>query len=199
MDEGRPLSASTSLRKNEARSVKTQRIAISALFFLSTLGSACTATPESFWKAVARVDCRTAKKCEEALWVELGYDSVQDCVDEYLDEASEDDFADFCDDYDRKEARKCLRSARKTKRSCDYDDTDEDACASVCSNAGRSGEGLTPEEKGRAVAEAKFASGEITEAELQHDLADAEFATEIQAEEEALLQQEIDEVLAEED
>lgn len=191
-----------SIDETDVRSVKTRLLALSSLLLVSSLGG-CTATPESFWKAVARIDCKTAKKCQEAAWVESGYDSIRDCVDDTLDEASQDDFADLCDDYDRKEARKCLRSGRKAKRSCDIDDLDEDACANVCGNLGRNGSGLTAEERGRAVAEAKFASGEITSEELEDELAEvtlaAELEDELQAEEEALLQEEIDAVFADED
>lgn len=183
-----------------ANPLKSKLLLLSSAFLLSTLGAGCSATPKSYYKASTRVGCRTLKKCEEDLWNEAGYDNVSDCVDETLKVTSEDDFADLCDDYDRGEARKCLRSARKAKRSCDTDDIDADACAKVCGTIEFPGTGeLTPEEKGRVVAEAKFAAGEITEQELEDELAEAEFASEIEAEEEALLQEEIDAVFAEED
>lgn len=177
--------------------MKTKLLALSSIFLLSSLGAGCSATPESYFKASARVGCKTLKKCEDELWDLAGYDKVSDCVDESLKDGAEKDFADACDDYDRGAARKCLRSGRKAKRSCETDDIDTDACSKVCGTPG-AGE-LTPEEKGRVVAEAKFAAGEITEQELEDDLADAEFASEIEAEEEALLQEEIDAVFASED
>lgn len=186
--------------RKTSRTLKTKLLALSSIFLFSSLAVGCTTTAEGYYKASTRVGCRTLKKCEEDLWEEAGYDNVGDCVDETLDAVSEDDFAEFCDDYDRKEARKCLRSARKAKRSCDEDDIDTDACSKVCGTIDIPGiEELSPEEKGRVIAEAKFAAGEISEEELQDQLADAEFASEIEAEEEALLQEEIDKVLAEED
>jgi hypothetical protein len=180
--------------------LKTKLLALSSIFLLSSLGAGCTATPEGYYKASTRVGCRALKKCDEAAWDLAGFDNVGDCVDKSLEATSEDDFAEFCEDYDSKEARKCLRSGRKYKRSCDDGDIDDDACGKVCGSIDIPGTGeLTPEEKGRVVAEAKFAAGEITEEQLADDLADAEFASEIQAEEDALLQDEIDAVFAEED
>lgn len=183
--------------QKEVRPLKTKLFALSSLFLLSSLGAAgCTITPNSYSKAAARVTCRTIKKCEEEAWDLAGYDKVSDCADDLVD----DDFADNCDDYDRGEARKCLRSARKAKRSCETDDLDLEACAKVCGTIEVPGMGeLTPEETGRFIAEAKFAAGEITEQDLEDELAEAEFASEIEAEEEALLQEEIDAVFAEED
>ncbi|MGH1341853.1 MAG: hypothetical protein ACRBN8_09900 [Nannocystales bacterium] len=182
--------------------MKTKLLALSSIFLLSSLTAAgCTATPEAYHKASTRVGCRALKKCEEDLWKEAGYDNVSDCVDESLKVVSESDFADLCADYDKKEARKCLRSGRKYKRSCDDGDIDEDACAKVCGTPTLPGTGeLTPEERGRAAAEAQFAAGEITEQELDEELSDIEFEAELASDEdEALLQAEIDAVFAEED
>ena len=87
---------------------------------------------------------------------------------------SEDEFADACQGYDKKQARKCLASGRKYRRTCDDGDIDDDACAKVCGSIDFPGTGeLTPEEKGRVIAEAKFAAGEITEEELEEELAEA--------------------------
>lgn len=183
-----------------SQTLKAKLLALSSAVLLSSLAaSGCTATPEAYYKASTRVGCRAQKKCDEDAWNEAGFDNVRDCVDKTLDTLSPEDFADLCQDYDKKQARKCLRSGRKYKRSCDDSDIDADACSKVCGTPSLPGE-LNPEDHGRAVAEAKFAAGEITEAELEEELEDARIEAELEDEEdEALLQAEIDAVFDDED
>lgn len=176
--------------------MKAKRLAFSSALILSSLMAAgCTATPEAYYKASTRVGCRALKKCEEDAWKLAGFDNVGDCVDKSLEDLSASDFADICDDYDKKAARKCLRAKRKYKRSCDEGDLEESACLEVCGTPALPGE-LTPEERGLAAAEAAFAAGEITEEELEQ-----EYEDDLESDEEidALLQAEIDAVYDEED
>ncbi len=176
--------------------MKAKLLALSSALVLSSLTAAgCTATPEAYYKASTRVGCRALKKCDEAAWNEAGFDNVGDCVDKTLKEFSESDFADICEDYDKSAARKCLRAGRKYRRSCEDSDLEESACGEVCGTPSLPGE-LTPEERGRAAAEAAFAAGEITEEEL-----DQEYDDDFESDEDidALLQAEIDAVYDEED
>ena len=185
--------------------MKAQGLLLSTIFLLSSFAaSGCTATPEGFHRASTRLGCRTLKKCDEDAWKDADFDNIGDCVDESLKVVSESDFADLCENYDKKEARKCLRSGRKYRRSCDESDVDEDACGKVCGSISFPTE-LNPADEGRAVAEAKFAAGEITEEDLEDEIEDEiegddlDPDLEVEEDEDALLQAEIDAILADED
>lgn len=95
----------------------------------------CSASPEGFVNEFVRQHCRFSKRCDRAVWNELRFGSVGDCVDDALSEDDVDDFAAACDDYDPERGRKCLAGLREAVRACDEDAASaeqEESCARVC-------------------------------------------------------------------
>lgn len=96
---------------------------------------ACSASPEAFIKNSVRQTCRFTKRCERAVWTELGYSSVGNCVDQTISDKDAEDFAAICDGYDSERGQKCLAGLRTMVRECDEDAASaeqEHSCANVC-------------------------------------------------------------------
>lgn len=113
---------------------------------------ACGAgSPDAYVEKSTKLACQYAKKCEEAMWEEAGFESVSDCVDKTLDTdlggqgTLRDVFVAGCTNFDKGAARDCLAAGRKAKRSCD-DMIDEPACERVCGTPSEAmGMGLGPD------------------------------------------------------
>jgi hypothetical protein len=118
------------------------------LLCLTFTAVACgTSSPEGFITTSTRIDCRFVRKCLRAVWNELDYDNLRDCVDDSLEvevlpgTTAKDAFVNGCDDFDSSAARDCLAGKRKAVRQCDADApsrSQERACANVCRRASAS-------------------------------------------------------------
>ena len=99
------------------------------------LTTGCTGTPEQFAKTAARLECKRSKECDKSFFdEEYGGDLGRckgDREDFWLD--LNDELDDIGCDYDKDEAKKCVKAVRSNKNDCS-DDADEDIadeCAEV--------------------------------------------------------------------
>jgi hypothetical protein len=134
----------------EGSHVKT-RLLLLLCSSASILLPACGASsPEAFLEKSIKISCQYLEKCEEAMWNDAKFESVNDCRDTLLEVeipgqgTFRDLFVDNCTDFDKSAARTCLAAGRKAKRSCD-DETEEPACMEVCGAPSSAGLGLSPE------------------------------------------------------
>ena len=90
---------------------------LAALVLLSSLAG-CLTNVDTFAKRAAKFDCINLEACEGSVFDD-NFSSQSDCRDELTNEY-EDTFRELDElcDYDPKEARKCIRTARKNKKEC---------------------------------------------------------------------------------
>ncbi len=122
--------------------IKALFLSSSFLFGAAVVLPACgSSSPDNYIEKTTQLGCKYLKKCEESMWDEAGFDSVNDCRDESLDlelvpgtGTVRDLFVEACSDFDKSAARKCLAASRKAVRSCDQELEMEDqtTCAEVC-------------------------------------------------------------------
>lgn len=136
---------------------------------VSSLAIGCGArSPKSFIKRQAKIGCRALKKCDDDAWKAADFDNVRECIDETTKEDQVEAFADACEDFDRKAARKCLAAARKYKRTCDDDDHQLEDCAKVCGSLNVEGLQLDPSDPD-TIADILERSLEISEERYQDE------------------------------
>jgi len=95
----------------------------------------CVGTPDRLAKKVAKLDCQWLEKCEGTLFEEAYRSDMERCRND-LESSNQDAFDLLVDagcDYDKQEARKCIRAGRKEKSNCSLDSFDVlvDACEDV--------------------------------------------------------------------
>jgi hypothetical protein len=133
--------------------MKTQLLLLCLSTSFAIILPACgTSSPDAYIEKSTTIACKYAKKCEEAMWDEAGFESISDCRDKTLDSnlggqgTLRDLFVEGCTDFDSGAARKCLAAARKAKRGCDdLAEVDEPACNEVCGTPEAMGLGLAPD------------------------------------------------------
>jgi hypothetical protein len=94
---------------------------------LALLGCSPKPTEDTFPALYAEAICDAYDSCLKSYFVDQ-YSDVEDCVEEYTDDA--DDVYDGCD-FDADEAARCLESLRDFEKSCLYRDLDSDDCYEV--------------------------------------------------------------------
>ena len=160
---------------NKGSHMKTQLLLLCLSTTFSIVLPACgTSSPDAYIEKSTTLACKYAKKCEEAMWEEAGFESISDCRDQLLDTnlgtegTLRDQFVEGCTDFDSGAARKCLAAARKAKRGCDdLAEVDEPACNEVCGTPEVMGQGLADPMTDELVARALEQLVENGELELE--------------------------------
>jgi hypothetical protein len=89
--------------------------------------SGCSAGPESFWRGVTRGMCKYNRECANS---QLPLEECEALA--YEDAGDPEAFEATCPDYDRAQARACLRYVRSGRKMCGGLSEQPASCEGVC-------------------------------------------------------------------